>query len=496
MLSIFSRLLSLFGWRRTQAKRGRVASTYSRSREDKGVISKTFEPIRLAFVEFLTIPTCTIIGFLLLAAGSYALDRTEIVWLEPLRNVLKLHIFADAKATSSLLGTISSGIITVTSITISLLLVALQQSASSLTYQVSDQFLRRRLNQFYFGFFVGLALYALVTLATVNDPFNPVFGATLALILTAIALYLLILLLYTTVNQMRPVVIIEAIHDRILTARDQQLHLIRKTRRVSCYDGALTMLVTATRHGSVTHIDVDAIGAVVKDAWGEVEIVLLVSIGSYVAFQDAIAQIKAQTNEDAARLKNCIRGAVHLAIQRDIDTDPEYGIIQLATIAWTSISTAKSNPYPGLLTIRSLRNILAQWSIEQDEDSDEQPIPVVYTDNVLARLMETFESLAVVSSESMQQQNFTEIVHTFTVMFDRLPPEQQQRTESLILRILSALGDHVLTTELDAALSALVCILRSSAYFDTANAVQIAQDELRLSIGKLNSRSTRVTSQG
>lgn len=104
--------------------------------EDKGGIARTLDTVRLAFVEFLTIPTCIIIGFLLLAAGLSALDRSEIAWLEPIRDTLKLHIFADANATSGLLGTISDGIITVTSITISLLLLALQQSASSFTSQV------------------------------------------------------------------------------------------------------------------------------------------------------------------------------------------------------------------------------------------------------------------------------------------------------------------------------------------------------------------------
>lgn len=471
-------------------------SAYRRSEEDKKVISKTLDAIRLAFAEFLTIPTCIIISFLLLAAGSYALDRSKIVWLEPLRDALRLHIFADANATSSLLGTISSGIITVTSITISLLLLALQQSASSFSAVVFDQFLRRPLNQFYFGFFIGLALYALVTLATVNEPFNPVFGATLALLLTIVALYLLILLLYTTINQMRPVVVVESIHDLTLAARKRQLCLIRKTRRISCYEGAASTLVTAKRHGSVTHIDIDAIGTVVEDARGEVEIVLLVSIGSYVAFQDEIAEIKAQTSEAGVRVKNCVQDAIRLEHQRDINTDPEYGIEQLSTIAWTSISTSKSNPFPGLLTIYSLRNILAHWSMEQEEDSGNHPIAVVYTDNVFTRLMDAFESLAVVSSESMQHQIFAEVVHTFAVMFDRLPPEQQQRAESLILRIISALGDHVLTAELDAALSALVCTFRSSAHSDTADAVQVAQEEFRSSIGKLNSRSTRVTGQG
>ena len=62
---------------------------------------------------------------------------------------------------------------TVASITISLLLLALQQSAANMTTQILDQFLRRRINQAYFGFFVGLALYSLVTLtlATVDKPF-------------------------------------------------------------------------------------------------------------------------------------------------------------------------------------------------------------------------------------------------------------------------------------------------------------------------------------
>ena len=179
------------------------------------------------------------------------------------------------------------------------------------------------------------------------------FGATLALLLTIVALYLLILLLYTTMNQMRPVVVVESIHDLTLAARKRQLCLIRKTRRTSCYEGAVSTLVTAKRHGSVTHIDIDAIGTVVKDARGEVEIVLLVSIGSYVAFQDKIALIKAQTSEAIVRVKNCVQDAIRLEHQRDMDTDPEYGIEQLATIAWISISTSKSNPFAGLLTIYS-----------------------------------------------------------------------------------------------------------------------------------------------
>lgn len=158
------------------------------------------------------------------------------------------------KAPDSGRSTIAGGIITVTSITIWLLLLALQQLAGSLTAEVYDQFLRRRHNQAYFGFFVGLALYALVTLATVNEGFNPIFGATLAFLLTIIALYLLIVLLYTTINQMRPSEVIDEIHGHILSARQGQLRFIRRTRRASRQGGASRISVTSAKSGYVTNV--------------------------------------------------------------------------------------------------------------------------------------------------------------------------------------------------------------------------------------------------
>jgi len=246
----------------------------------------------------------------------------------------------------------------------------------------------------------------------------------------------------------------------------------------------------------VTRVNVDAIGATIKNIQGEAEVVLLVSMGSYVAFQDVIADIKARTDAEAVQVGSVVQRAVHLERQRDITVDPAYGIEQLETIAWTSISTAKSNPAPGLRTPHGLRDVLARWSAQEEETRDEDLFPIVYSDNVFVRLLDAFESLAVVSSESMQHQNFAEVARTFALMFDRLPEDQQRRAEDLILRILSALGEHVLTAELNTALSALIGTLTASARFETAAVVRAAQEALELSVGKLNSRSTRVPNKG
>lgn len=456
-----------------------------------GTDANLYETFRRAWEEFLAWPTLIILGFLLLTIGAYLFERADLDGLTPLRTFLRVHVFVDPKATSDLLSTIAAGLITITSITISLLLLALQQSATSMSSAVFDQFLRRRHNQIYFGFFVGLALYTLMTLATVTAPFNPVFGASVAFFLTVVALYLLIMLLYTTINQMRSIEIIETIHDHIMAARTHQLDLIRRTRRTAACTGAVHLAVEAQKHGFVTQIDLDTIAAAIDPEPGEVEVRLMVSIGAYVAFGDQLAVVCAGTDETAEAVGQAVEDALSIERQRDIIRDPAYGIEQLETIAWTSISSAKANPQPGQLTIYSLRDVLARWSSAKEKEHAEPPLPIVYEDNVFARLLEAFESIAVISSESLQHQNFAAVLHTFAVMFDRLPAKQSQRAEDLILRILSALGDHVLTAPLDQALAALVETLLSNERFTTAAAVRVAHEQLRLSFGKLNSRATR-----
>jgi uncharacterized membrane protein len=458
-------------------------------------VAETRAQLRRVLAEFMAIPLGIVLGFLVLAFLTNALDHAEVGWLRPLREWLQQAVFADAQATGNLLETIASSLITVTSITFSLLLIAVQQAAASLTSQVLDQYLRRRLNQAVFGFFVGLSLYALLILSTVDDPYNPVFGATLALILMAVALAILPLLLYATLDQMRPAEIVEAIHDHTLIARQNQRSVLRCTRRAPSYHGPVSGIVRASTDGFVTDIDVDALGAAARATRGEIEIIIRVPIGTYVAYQDVVAEVRAQSAADVAAVEQAVCEAVNLDRERDLDSDPAYGIQQLETIAWTAISTSKQDPAPGLLVVQRFRDLLVRWCIEGEAAQpgpEDEPLPVVYPDTVVDQLMDGFEALAVVSSESMQHRIYAEVVRSLALTFDRLPAAVQARAEDLICRILSGLGDHVLTADLDATLSALADALASAERHETAAAVKGAQAELRGSLGKLNSRATRV----
>ena len=463
--------------------------TETASPRPAGSSRQSIENIRRAFVEFLTIPTLVIAGFLMLALIVHFIDASGAAaskWG---------GLFNDPQATRDFLSVIAGGIITVTTMTFSLLLIAVQQGAAALTSLVLDQFLRRKVNQFYFGFFVGLALFSLIMLASVNPSHQPALGVALAGVLTAAALYMLIFLIYSTINQMRPVVILRSIHGHTLLARKNQSDLLRRTRRSPRLHGEPAALVAADSNGFMTRLDTPAIAKAV--AGSSTEVVILTSIGDYVTFGDPVAEIRAAPGQDVSALAAVIRKAVDVEEQRDLDGDPAFGIEQIVTIGWTTISTAKANPDPGLLAIFDLRDLLARW-VQSDEafgpgaESGGDPAAqVVYSDNLANEVMKGFESLVVVASESMQHQCAAECYRTFASQFHRLPPFLQQRTADIVLRSLAGLGEHIPTSDLASSLTALTGVLAAHRQTKYAKAVTAAQRQLELTIGKLNSRSTR-----
>ncbi|MDT7953176.1 MAG: DUF2254 family protein [Acetobacteraceae bacterium] len=464
-----------------------------------------------AIHHFLTVPLLVVCGFVLLAVGLYFLDAA--LWsanTAPSDNLRWLgQAIGNSNALASLLGTLTTGLITVTSITFSLLLLAVQQGGSSYTNQVFDQFLRRRSNQLYLGYFVGLSIYTMLTMVSANAEHRPVFGTLFGIVLTALGLFLIIVLIYLTIIQSRPQLIVGAIRKSVLRSRQTQLALLRSTRR-NASDGFSTVRRVRSRsQGYMTAIGMDRI----SDAASEVrnsrrraeagdadfEIRFCLALGDYVAYADPLAEIRCRGSwldeGDADRIAADIIEAITLKEQRDLDRDPALGLQQLATIGWTSISTASSNPAPGTLVCDAMRDILARW-VEDGPPPEDRSSEVVYSDVLNERAIAVLESLMVVAHESLQHQSLAEILRTFAMLIEDLPPVHADQVEDIVLRSLSTLGEHVLTRSLEDAINALVEALRACGRDATADKLAEAADGLRQSIGMLGSRSTRVPSAG
>lgn len=110
---------------------------------------------RKSLSTFLGLPLAIVLLFIIGAATIAWLDQSAIRFIQQLRQLISRYIFKTTDASGAVLGLIATGLLTMTSLVISMLLIALQQTAGNMGNLVYDQFMKRRRNQIYAGYIVG-----------------------------------------------------------------------------------------------------------------------------------------------------------------------------------------------------------------------------------------------------------------------------------------------------------------------------------------------------
>jgi uncharacterized membrane protein len=377
-----------------------------------------------AFREFALAPCLVVAGFLALGCVAILADQSRLAAFEPLRRGFGDVIGQSAAA--SALAAIAPGLLTVTSITFSVLLLAVQQTASNLSPVVFDQFVRRRLNQVLLGFFVGLSVFAYVVMVAVQDKKPPIVGAGIATLLTIVAMLLLLVLVYVTIDQMRPSTVVRQIHDRTLGARANQEKLRSRTQRKAQVERKVSARCESEFTGYLTRIDLDQLEGPLKEATGA-EVRFHAQLGTAVSYGDLLATVHDDTEEVARRLADAVRAAVSVERRRDIDLDATTGVRELVNIAWTNGSTAKQSPDVALGALSMLKDLAARWMAEEHVAPRSSPMRVVYADNDLDDVMSALFSLVVVAQESHQHQTAAEVLDAYRRLLPRAVPCRREQ---------------------------------------------------------------------
>lgn len=370
-----------------------------------------------ALREFVAVPVIVVLVMLVLAAGSIVGDQANGPVATTVRTALG-HLIGKQSA-SGTLSAVATGLVTVTSITFSVLLLAVQQTASTLSPVVFDQFVRRRTNQFYLGLFVGLALYAYVVLAAVQSQTPPVIGAFIATVLTVVALACLLFLVYSTIDQMRPDNVVRQLHDRAIAAHSREARLVAATRRASRSGAPVAAQVRCPTYGFVESVDLDRIVAAIGDD-PQTEVELHVTVGAAVVAGDLVATIRHCDNDRSTSPEHLcgeVARAVPVSHAPDIDLDATTAIRDLGNIGWTSGSTSKQNPAVAAQTLHALRDLAARW-LREDDRTGPDPHPVVYRDDDLDAVLGAVYSAMVVAHESHQHQQAVRVLETYETMLE------------------------------------------------------------------------------
>lgn len=437
-------------------------------------VHTTWLLVRRAVREFALVPSLVVLGFLVLAIVSVVADEQHLPVLDGVRRATA-HVIGDQAATTALQA-IATGLLTVTSITFSVLLLAAQQTASNLSPVVFDQFVRRRINQVLLGFFVGLCLFSYVVMAA-HTKTPPVVGAAIAVLLTVVAMMLLLVLVYVTIDQMRPANVLRQIHHQTLQARRLQTDLRRRTLREPTGRGRVTATYRSSATGYVTGIDLDLLAKALERA-PRAEIQLCVSLGRAVTYGDVLAVARDDDEDTARSLADEVRPAILLDRWRDISRDATTGVGEITNIAWTSGSTAKHSPQVARQGLDILKDLAARRL-----DEHERPAPpddrlnVVYPDTYLDQLLDSIYSLLVAAHESHQHLTAAGVLDAYRLLL----PQTTGATRRRVLADI-AMGNDLLeqmppSSMLDGAREAL---RRTVARLDRTAAVeQVSSAEAR-----------------
>jgi uncharacterized membrane protein len=399
-------------------------------------VHTTWLLVRRAVREFALVPSLVVLAFLVLAIVSVLADEQHLPVLDSVRRATG-HVIGDNAATTALQA-IATGLLTVTSITFSVLLLAAQQTASNLSPVVFDQFVRRRINQVLLGFFVGLCLFSYVVMAA-HTKTPPVVGAAIAVLLTVVAMTLLLVLVYVTIDQMRPANVLRQIHHQTLGARRLQADLRRRTLREPTGHGRVTATYRSSATGYVTGIDLDRLAKALERA-PRAEIQLCVSLGRAVTYGDVLAVARDDDEDTARSLADEVRPAILLDRWRDISRDATTGVGEITNIAWTSGSTAKHSPQVARQGLDILKDLTARrLDEEQPSAGPDGTVRVVYPDTYLEQLLDSIFSMLVAAHESHQDLTAAGVLDTYRLL---LP----QTTGATRRRVLSdiALGHDLL----------------------------------------------------
>lgn len=314
------------------------------------------------------LPVGAVILAILLGILVPLIDKTSSANLAPEAELLVFR--GGAEAARTLLSTIAGSLITVTSLTFSLTVVALQLASSNASPRVLRLFARDRHVHATLSVFLGTFVFALTVLRSVRDAtdaadeFVPRFAVTTALILTMISVVLLVLFLAHLARQLRVETILKDIHaetDRSIDLlSDTHMSAVAYEQQVVPPTSSVTVLAASS--GFITSRDRDAL----VEFAGDQRIVIqeLRDVGDNVVIGTPLAQWwerdGASARLDAEAIATRVQRAHAMGYERTAAQDIDYGIQQIVEIAVRALSPGVNDPATAVHALGHLSALIAR----------------------------------------------------------------------------------------------------------------------------------------
>jgi uncharacterized membrane protein len=284
----------------------------------------------------------------------------------------------DHEAARAFLQVVAGSVITVTSLTFTLVVVALQLASQQFSPRLLREFARDRVTQWVLGILVGTFVLALTTLRQIDDDAEPPrLALALTFVMSLVSIAALLGFLGHIARILRIDTLMTAVHgeaaeviERHYQPRDEGPADAEPHRRGRFADA--NTVITSDSSGFVQRVHVDKL---VKEARSmDAVIVVWIRSGDHVSAGSPIASVALKSGH-IDEMTKVVRQSVNLGFERTLEQDPSLGLRQLVDIAVKALSPSVNDPTTAAHAVGHLGDLLTRLqnrhlgpAVHADED--------------------------------------------------------------------------------------------------------------------------------
>ncbi|WP_286785897.1 MULTISPECIES: DUF2254 domain-containing protein [Pseudomonas] len=283
-------------------------------------------------------------------------------WLDLQYSKLWWLYSGDAGSASNLLGTFLSGMMTITSLVVSLTFVTLTLAANQLGPRLILNFMGDRQIQSVLGLFLATIFYLIVILRSIDgsrgDAGVPALSIGVASLLTLACLFALLFYVHKIARSTIADIVVQQVARELMQALRERLETLPPVAPEPLADlPPCRAMLSLDRPGYVQMIDYSVLRAWAKrnDAVLEVQ----VRAGHYLLRRGEHVRVFASQAVDEASLKE-LREAIIIGEERSPTQDLEYSIRQMVEIALRALSPGINDPFTAIAVIDRLGSALEE----------------------------------------------------------------------------------------------------------------------------------------
>lgn len=292
------------------------------------------------------IPSLGVVAGIVLSLVTVAIDRHNQ------NGLLPQSIVGNGTDAQSILTTIATAVVTLTSMVLTVTLVAVQLAMGQFSPRIVRALLDDRGDQFAIAIFGATFTFAIFSLRAIETGpgGKAVPGVTVltALALTAASAFALFVFVHHAGQQLRVGALVDLVGDELRGQLDQRFPSVPAPR-----DGESVLL--SRRAGNVIHCDRDALVAEARRAACTLELVPM--MGDFVTRGAPLVRV----HGDGARVdREQVRRLVALDDERTHRGDPAYGFRKLVDVAQRALGTSSNDATTAVQVINRLHDCLRQ----------------------------------------------------------------------------------------------------------------------------------------